>query len=361
MKFRPIDAKNRRLKIASAPFTHNKQSTSLVMLWVLLAAIPGIAVQIYFFGVGTLFQILLAMLTAVLTEAVSIRLREKPIVPVLKDNSAIVTALLLGVSLPPLAPWWLIVLGTFFAITIAKQCYGGLGQNPFNPAMVGYVVLLISFPVHMTNWLPPHELQNLSISPLDSLSVIFNGHTLTSISLEQLRTGVDGMSQATPLDSFKTGLLTHSVTEVLQQPILQGSLAGIGWQWVNVAYLIGGLIMINRRIISWHIPLSFLGTLAILSVVSYLIDDSRFAPPLVQLLSGATMLGAFFIATDPVTASTTPKGRIIFGVIIGFLVWVIRVFGGYPDAVAFAVLLANITVPLIDYYTQPRAYGHGHK
>ena len=361
MKFRPIDAKNRRLKIASAPFTHNKQSTSLVMLWVLLAAIPGIAVQIYFFGVGTLFQILLAMLTAVLTEAVSIRLREKPIVPVLKDNSAIVTALLLGVSLPPLAPWWLIVLGTFFAITIAKQCYGGLGQNPFNPAMVGYVVLLISFPVHMTNWLPPHELQNLSISPLDSLSVIFNGHTLTGISLEQLRTGVDGMSQATPLDSFKTGLLTHSVTEVLQQPILQGSLAGIGWQWVNVAYLIGGLIMINRRIISWHIPLSFLGTLAILAVVSYLIDDSRFAPPLVQLLSGATMLGAFFIATDPVTASTTPKGRIIFCVIIGFLVWVIRVFGGYPDAVAFAVLLANITVPLIDYYTQPRAYGHGHK
>ncbi|QKJ52227.1 electron transport complex subunit RsxD [Providencia rettgeri] len=356
-----MDAKKRRLKIASAPFTHNKQSTSLVMLWVLLAAIPGIAVQIYFFGVGTLFQILLAMLTAVLTEAVSIRLREKPIVPVLKDNSAIVTALLLGVSLPPLAPWWLIVLGTFFAITIAKQCYGGLGQNPFNPAMVGYVVLLISFPVHMTNWLPPHELQNLSISPLDSLSVIFNGHTLTGISLEQLRTGVDGMSQATPLDSFKTGLLTHSVTEVLQQPILQGSLAGIGWQWVNVAYLIGGLIMINRRIISWHIPLSFLGTLAILSVVSYLIDDSRFAPPLVQLLSGATMLGAFFIATDPVTASTTPKGRIIFGVIIGFLVWVIRVFGGYPDAVAFAVLLANITVPLIDYYTQPRAYGHGHK
>ncbi|MBC8653546.1 RnfABCDGE type electron transport complex subunit D [Providencia vermicola] len=265
----------------------------------LLAAIPGIAVFNLFFGVGTLFQILLAMLTAVLTEAVSIRLREKPIVPVLKDNSAIVTALLLGVSLPPLAPWWLIVLGTFFAITIAKQCYGGLGQNPFNPAMVGYVVLLISFPVHMTNWLPPHELQNLSISPLDSLSVIFNGHTLTGISLEQLRTGVDGMSQATPLDSFKTGLLTHSVTEVLQQPILQGSLAGIGWQWVNVAYLIGGLIMINRRIISWHIPLSFLGTLAILSVVSYLIDDSRFAPPLVQLLSGATMLGAFFIATDP--------------------------------------------------------------
>ncbi|WP_272676797.1 electron transport complex subunit RsxD [Providencia huaxiensis] len=361
MKFRPIDAKNRRLKIASAPFTHNKQSTSLVMLWVLLAAIPGIAAQVYFFGVGTLYQIILAMLTAVITEAVSIRLRRQPVVPVLKDNSAIVTALLLAISLPPLSPWWMIVLGTFFAITIAKQCYGGLGQNPFNPAMVGYVVLLISFPVHMTNWLPPHELQSMSISALDSLSIILSGHTPTGITLEQLRTGIDGMSQATPLDSFKTGLLTHSIYEVLQQPILQGSLAGIGWQWVNIGYLVGGLFLLQRRIISWHIPVSFLGTLAVLTIVSYLVDDSQHASPWVHLLSGATMLGAFFIATDPVTASTTPKGRIIFGVIIGFLVWVIRVYGGYPDAVAFAVLLANITVPLIDYYTQPRAYGHGHK
>lgn len=227
--------------------------------------------------------------------------------------------------------------------------------------MVGYVVLLISFPVHMTNWLPPHELQNMSISALDSLSIILSGHTPTGITLEQLRTGIDGMSQATPLDSFKTGLLTHSISEVLQQPILQGSLAGIGWQWVNIGYLVGGLFLLQRRIISWHIPVSFLGTLAVLSIVSYLIDDSQHASPWVHLLSGATMLGAFFIATDPVTASTTPKGRIIFGVIIGFLVWVIRVYGGYPDAVAFAVLLANITVPLIDYYTQPRAYGHGHK
>ncbi|MTC59052.1 electron transport complex subunit RsxD [Providencia rustigianii] len=358
MKFRPLDNKARRLKIASAPFTHDKQSTSQVMFWVLLAAIPGIAVQTYFFGVGTLYQIALAMTTAALTEAISIRLRKQPVLPVLKDNSAIVTALLLGVSLPPLSPWWLIVLGTIFAIIIAKQCYGGLGQNPFNPAMVGYVVLLISFPVQMTNWLPPQELQQLHISGLDSLAVIFSGHTSTGVTLDQLRTGIDGMSQATPLDSFKTGLLTHSISEVLQQPILQGSLAGIGWQWVNIAYLLGGLIMLSRRIISWHIPVAFIGTLAVLAIVSWLIDDARYSPPLVQLLSGATMLGAFFIATDPVTASTTPKGRIIFGILIGFLVWVIRVYGGYPDAVAFAVLLANITVPLIDHYTQPRAYGH---
>ncbi|EKT56188.1 electron transport complex subunit RsxD [Providencia sneebia] len=361
MKFRPIDSNNRRLKIASAPFTHNTQSTSLVMFWVLIAAIPGIAAQIYFFGMGTLYQIILAMMTAVVTESIAIRLRKLPVINVLKDNSAIVTALLLGVSLPPLAPWWMIVLGTFFAIIIAKQCYGGLGQNPFNPAMVGYVVLLISFPVQMTSWLPPQELQSFDINALDNLWVIFTGHTPAGITLESLRIGVDGMSQATPLDSFKTGLLTHPISDVLQQPILQGSLAGIGWQWVNIAYLLGGLIMLNRRIINWHIPVSFLATLAILATVSWLLDDSRYASPLIQLFSGATMLGAFFIATDPVTASTTPKGRIIYGVLIGLLVWLIRVYGGYPDAVAFAVLLTNIAVPLIDHYTQPRAYGHKHK
>ncbi len=361
MKFRPIDSNNRRLKIASAPFTHNTQSTSVVMLWVLLAAIPGIAVQIYFFGMGTLYQIILAMITALVTETIAVRLRKFPVINVLKDNSAIVTALLLGVSLPPLAPWWMIVLGTAFAVIIAKQCYGGLGQNPFNPAMVGYVVLLISFPVQMTSWLPPQELQSYDISALDSLYVIFTGHTPTGVTLDVIRTGVDGMSQAKPLDSFKTGLLTHPISDVLQQPILQGSLSGIGWQWVNVAYLLGGLIMLNRRIINWHIPVSFLATLALLATVSWLLDDNRYSSPLIQLFSGATMLGAFFIATDPVTASTTPRGRIIYGVLIGLLVWLIRVYGGYPDAVAFAVLLTNIAVPLIDHYTQPRAYGHKHK
>lgn len=361
MKFRPIDPNNRRLKIASAPFTHDKQSTSSVMFWVLLAAIPGIAAQLYFFGISTLYQIILAMLTALIAEGISIRLRKQPVVNVLKDNSAVVTALLLGVSLPPLAPWWMIVLGTAFAIIIAKQCYGGLGQNPFNPAMVGYVVLLISFPVQMTSWLPPHELQSLSINPLESLAIILTGHTPTGVTLDALRMGVDGMSQATPLDSFKTGLLTHSISDVLQQPILQGSLAGIGWQWVNLGYLLGGLIMLNRRIINWQIPVSFLVTLAFCATVSWLLDDSRYSSPMLQLLSGATMLGAFFIATDPVTASTTPKGRLIYGVMIGLLVWLIRVYGGYPDAIAFAVLLTNIAVPLIDHYTQPRAYGHGHK
>ncbi|CDL80613.1 electron transport complex subunit RsxD [Xenorhabdus szentirmaii] len=358
MKFRPVNTDNNLLKVASSPFTHNKKSTSQIMFWVVLAAIPGIAVQTYLFGSGTLFQILLAIITAWLAESAAIALKKQLVTPYLKDNSALVTGLLLGISLPPLAPWWLIVLGTFFAIIIAKHLYGGLGQNPFNPAMVGYVVLLISFPVQMTSWIPPASLQMFSLAPWDSLMVIFTGHTPDGSTLFQLQQGIDGLSQATPLDSFKTGRLTHDINEVLQQPILQGTLGGIGWQWVNVAYLIGGLIMLNRKIISWQIPTAFILSLAACALLSWLIDPARYSPPLLQIFSGATMLGAFFIATDPVSASTTPKGRLIYGAIIGFLIWIIRVYGGYPDAVAFAVLLANICVPLIDHYTQPRVYGH---
>ncbi|CDG21345.1 Electron transport complex protein rnfD [Xenorhabdus poinarii G6] len=357
MKFRPVKTDN-LLKVASSPFTHNQKSTSQIMLWVVLAAIPGIAVQTYFFGCGTLIQILLAVITALLAESAAITLKKQLILPCLKDNSALVTGLLLGISLPPLAPWWLIVLGTFFAIIIAKHLYGGLGQNPFNPAMVGYVVLLISFPVQMTSWNPPASLQVFTLTPWDSLMVIFTGHTPDGSTVLQLQQGIDGLSQATPLDSFKTGRLTHDIREVLQQPILQGALAGIGWQWVNIAYLAGGLMMLNRKVINWQIPTAFILSLGACALLSWLIDPTRYSPPLLQLFSGATMLGAFFIATDPVSASTTPKGRLIYGAIIGGLIWIIRVYGGYPDAVAFAVLLANICVPLIDHYTQPRAYGH---
>lgn len=346
MKFRPIPTNSRvnRLKMTTSPFTHEKQSTSKLMLWVVIAAIPGIACQIYFFGSGTIYQILLAIITAFICEAAALQLRKLPVITHLKDNSALVTALLLAISIPPLSPWWLVVLGTAFAILIAKHIYGGLGQNPFNPAMVGYVVLLISFPVQMTSWLPPTELQSI--------------HADTGATLNQLTLGFDGVTQATPLDSFKTGLLTHSISQILQQPILQGSLAGIGWQWVNIAYLFGGIIMLYRRIISWQIPLAFLATLIFCSLLSWLIMPSQYASPMIHLFSGATMLGAFFIATDPVTAATTPRGRLIYGAMIGLLIWIIRVYGGYPDAVAFAVLLANIAVPLIDHYSQPRVYGH---
>ena len=346
-------------RIASSPYTHNRRSTSSIMMLVLLAAIPGMAAQYYFFGPGNLLQVLLAAITAWSTEAAILKLRRQPIVLNLADNSALLTALLLGVSLPPLAPWWLIVIGTVFAIVIAKQLYGGLGQNPFNPAMIGYVVLLISFPVQMTSWLPPESLQVIKPGLLDSLSMIFTHHTLAGETMQQLQMGVDGVSQATPLDSFKTGLRAgHSADQLLALPIFHGVIAGLGWQWINIGFLLGGLFLLANNTIRWHIPLSMLASLALCATLGWLIAPGSLVSPLIHLFSGATMLGAFFIATDPVTASTTNKGRLLYGALIGLLVWLIRSYGGYPDGVAFAVLLANICVPLIDYYTQPRVYGH---
>ncbi|EKM0371007.1 electron transport complex subunit RsxD [Cronobacter turicensis] len=346
-------------RIASSPYTHNQRQTSRIMMLVTLATVPGIAVQWYFFGYGSLVQILLAIVSALASEALVVRMRKLSLKSHLGDNSALLTGLLLGVSIPPLAPWWMVVLGTVFAIIIAKQLYGGLGHNPFNPAMIGYVVLLISFPVQMTNWLPPQEIAATAPGFLDALQVIFHGVTASGDTMSQLRMGIDGVSQATPLDTFKTGLHAgHPAGELLEAPIYGGALAGLGWQWVNLAYLAGGLFLLARGTIRWHIPASFLVTLAVCSTLGWLIAPEKFLSPLMHLLSGATMLGAFFILTDPVTASTTNKGRLVFGALAGLLVWLIRSFGGYPDGVAFAVLLANITVPLIDYYTRPRVYGH---
>lgn len=346
-------------RIASSPYTHNRRSTGTIMLLVLLAAIPGMFAQWYYFGYGNLIQVALAAITAWSTEGIILRLRQQPIVANLADNSALLTALLLGISIPPLAPWWMIVLGTAFAVVIAKQLYGGLGQNPFNPAMIGYVVLLISFPVQMTSWLPPASLQSVTPGLMDSLSMIFSNHTLAGETMQHLQVGVDGLSQATPLDNFKTGLRAgHSAEQLMAQPIYTGVLAGIGWQWVNIGFLLGGLFLLWTNSIRWQIPVSFLLSLAFCSTLGWLISPESLASPMIHLFSGATMLGAFFIATDPVTASTTNKGRLLFGALIGLLVWLIRSFGGYPDGVAFAVLLANITVPLIDYYTKPRVYGH---
>ncbi|MGB9096222.1 electron transport complex subunit RsxD [Erwinia sp.] len=346
-------------RIASSPYTHNRRSTSTIMLLVLVAALPGIAAQLYFFGWGNLIQVLIAAVAGIAAEAAILKLRKMPLSKTLGDNSALLTALLLGISIPPLAPWWIIVIGTVFAVVIAKQLYGGLGQNPFNPAMVGYVVLLISFPVQMTSWLPPDTLQTITPSFSDTLSMIFHGHTLAGHTMQQLQIGVDGISQATPLDTFKTGLRAgHSAEQLLAQPIYSGVIAGLGWQWVNIGYLAGGLFLLFTNSIRWHIPVSFLLSLAVFSAIGWFFSPESLVSPMVHLFSGATMLGAFFIATDPVTASTTNKGRLLYGVLIGLLVWLIRSYGGYPDGVAFAVLLANITVPLIDYYTQPRVYGH---
>lgn len=311
------------------------------------------------FGVGVYIQLILAVTTAWVAEGLAMWLRGRSLSHAWQDHTAIVTAVLLAISIPALAPWWIIVIGTAFAIIVVKHVYGGVGQNLFNPAMAGYVLLLISFPVQMTSWPIPTELAQLQLSSMDTLQLIFSGFTQAGYDLEQLRMGVDGITMATPLDSLRNDLNHQlTLTEALTKPIFAG-LGGIGWAWINLAFLLGGLILIKQKIISWHIPGGLLVGLLVPAALYWLFNPDQAITPLLHAISGATMLGAFFIATDPVTAATSNKGRWYFGILIGFLVFVIRTWGGYPDAVAFAVLLANMAVPIIDKYSQPIAYGHG--
>ncbi|MBL1377131.1 electron transport complex subunit RsxD [Zobellella iuensis] len=342
--------------LSSSPHDHVPLNTATLMRRVCYCLIPGILVQWWFFGWGSLVQIALAVTTAYAAEALVLALRKRRFAP-LRDNSALLTALLIGIAVPPLAPWWLVVIGTAFAIIVAKQLYGGLGQNLFNPAMVAYVLLLVSFPLPMTSWLPPLALQTYPPGLLDSLSAIFTGFTLDGFAPHQLRELADGTTMATPLDTLKTGFTQgHTSGEILAGPAF-GGMAGVGWQWVNLAYLAGGLALLRLRLISWPIPVAMLGTLFLLGLVGFMVSPDGSIGPMMHLFSGATMLGAFFIATDPVSASTTFRGRLVYGALIGLLIYLIRTFGGYPDAVAFAVLLANMTVPMIDSLTKPKTYG----
>lgn len=354
--------------IASSPHAHQRRTTRQLMQIVVLAMLPGILAQWYFFGWGVILQLGLAVVTAYVVEALCLQARDRSARSGLRDNTALVTALLLAVSIPPLAPWWVIVVGVAFAIGVVKHLYGGVGQNLFNPAMAGYVVLLISFPVQMTSWLPPLSLNAEHLSLWESIQLWLFQYTSDGYSVEQIRmvpTGelLDAVVMATPLDHIRNDLSQGmTLTESLQAPIF-GGLAGLGWQWVNLAYLLGGFVLFYQRVIQWHIPVAVLGSLGVLAILGSLIAPDTLPGVDIHLFSGAAMLGAFFIATDPVSAATTVRGRLIYGVLIGVLIYVVRSFGGYPDAVAFAVLLANLCVPIIDKYTVPVTYGHaqGHR
>ena len=336
----------------SAPYMTGNTSVSAIMLKVMLALLPGIAAYVWVFGGGVLVSLALASATALASEALMLKLRGRPIAPFLSDNSALVTGWLLALALPPLAPWWLVVVGTLFAIVIAKHLYGGLGYNPFNPAMIGYAVLLISFPVVMTQWPAPLALAQAKLSFFDQAMFIFQRVLPAGFQ-------VDAVTTATPLDYLKTQLkMDGALMEVIRQAPVFGNLGARGGEYVTGAYLLGGLYLLQQRIISWHIPVAFLGALALVSGVFHLANPEHYAGPLFHLFSGASLLCAFFIATDPVSGPTTPKGKLVFAAGIALLTWLIRSYGGYPDGVAFAVLLMNICVPLIDAHTQPRVFGH---
>lgn len=340
--------------IISSPHSARPNRVDQVMLQVLIALIPGVAAMFWYFGWGVILNILLASLFAVAAEAAMMKLRGRPVMPAITDLSALVTAVLLAVALPPTLPWWLTLIGVVFAIVIVKQLYGGLGYNPFNPAMAGYVFLLISYPVAMTTWLPPAMLAEHPVSFGDSLHMILTGTPPAALTW-------DAVSSATPLDAMRTALDQNKLIEEIRQSPLWGDVGGRGWEWVGNWFLVGGLFLLWRKVISWHIPLSVLAGLLVSAGVLWALDPTAYPFPAFHMFSGGAILGAFFIATDPVTAPTTRRGQLIFGAAIGVLVFIIRTWGGYPDAVAFAVLLMNIAAPTIEYYTQPRVYGHGRR
>jgi len=339
----------------SSPFVQQALATNKIMLMVIVALFPGAIIQTYYFGYGTLINLVLCSLFALASESFILYLRKRPIIITLKDNSALLTGLLLGLAIPATLPIWMTFIGISFAIIFAKQLYGGLGLNPFNPAMVGYVLLLISFPVEMTAWLASSEVIT-SPSFSQSLEMILFSKTSTGLTSADFRTLADGFTMATPLDFVKTEHTFGKMTpEIFNQPHLITSLTAT--QWINFGFLIGGIFLLVNKTIRWHIPFSLLGGLVVTSSLLHWYDQDIYSNSVFHLTTGATMLGAFFIATDPVSASTTPKGRIIYGLTIGFLVVIIRTFGGYPEAMAFAVLLLNLAAPTIDHYTKPRVYG----
>ncbi len=324
----------------------------MVMLNVMFALIPGIVTYIIYFGWGVLVNIVLACIFALLAESLLLAIRQRPVFTTLMDGSALVTAVLLALALPPHIAWWVVAIGILFAIVIAKQLYGGLGLNPFNPAMSGYVVLLISFPLEMTRWNPPLELAQQSLTLLESFRFSLSGHLPSFMDFDMI-------SLATPLDVARERVdMGMTISAIRNEYGIFSNLSGKGTEWINIAFLAGGIWLLFRQVIDWRIPASLLLAMLISSSVFWLIDPEHYLSPIFHLFAGATMLGAFFIATDPVTASTTPVGRLIFGAGCGLLIYVIRSWGGYPDGVAFAVLLMNLSAPLIDHFSQPRITGY---
>jgi electron transport complex protein RnfD len=341
----------------AGPYTHAKASISRTMGLVMLALLPATLFSLYQFGWPAIFLFLVTIGACLLLEAFSLRIAGKPIKIFLMDGSALLTGWLLAMTLPPWAPWWIGVVGAFLAIVIGKQVFGGIGQNLFNPAMVARVALLISFPLEMTLFTSPTPLFSASAPGLlESLGITFGASTQ-----------IDAVSSATTLGHLKTELgrgipldTASTSADGLWQLSL-GTAAGSLGETSGLLLLAGGLFLIWKRIITWHIPLAMLGTLGLLAGIFHLIDPQAYVGPLTHLMSGAAIMGAFFIATDLVTSPVSIRGQLLFGAGCGLLVFAIRTWAGYPEGVAFAVMLMNACTPLIDHYLKPRIYGRDRK
>ncbi len=336
-----------------SPYWSARVAVPSLMLQVLAALAPAALAHVWFFGPGFIFNLLVASLFAVAGEAMMVHLRKRPLEVALTDYSALVTAALLAFALPSLTPWWVTATGALFAVVVAKHLYGGLGFNIFNPAMAGYVVILVAFPMHLNLWIAPRigDIDYQYLTVLQTLKF-----TLTGSLPEAL--GFDAVSRATPLDVMKTGLSNaRTVSEIRANPIM-GDFGGRGWEWIGNFLAIGGFWLLIKKIIRWHIPAAVGAGLLIPATIMYLVEPGTNPSPGFHMFGGAAILCAFFIATDPVSAATSPKGRLIFGFGVGLLIYCIRTWGSYADGVAFAVIIMNVAVPAIDYVTRPHIVGH---
>lgn len=327
---------NNKLTVSLSPHDYGKDSVKKIMYGVVFAMIPALAVSVYFFGLGAIKVNAIAIAACVFFEWFfqKVFIKGKPTIV---DGSAIVTGMLLAFNVPSNLPWWIVVIGALVAIGIGKMSFGGLGNNPFNPALVGRVFLLISFPVQMTAW-PVTKVLNFALTDAET------GATPLAIVKEGLKNG-EGFS--TIMDS-----MPHSYADMFM-----GQMGGSLGEISAIALLIGGLYMLFRKIITWHIPVSILGTVAIFTGILYGINSEAYADPMFHLLTGGLMLGAIFMATDMVTSPMTPKGMLVYGVGIGVITVLIRVWGAYPEGVSFAILIMNAVVPLINNWAKPKRFG----
>ena len=310
------------------------------MKLVLLATVPGMLMLFWLYGWGVLINLILTAATALAVEAAVLQLRKQPVKPTLSDGSALVSATLLALALPPYCPWWLTVSAAAFGLFFGKHLYGGVGKNPFNPAMLGFALVLVMFPQPMTHWPASHGMD------------LFGGlQQVFGFSFGQTP---DAWAQATALDSLR---INKSLTmdELFAGNPAFGRFGGRGVEWVNLAFLAGGAFLLQRRVFSWHAPVGMLASLFVISLLCWngTGSDSH-GSPLFHLLTGASMLGAFFIVTEPISGAKSPMARLLFGVGVGLLTYLIRTWGGYPDGVAFAVLLMNLCVPALVLFAASR-------
>ncbi|MBI9057581.1 MAG: RnfABCDGE type electron transport complex subunit D [Labilibaculum sp.] len=330
---------NSKVLVAPSPHVHSGDSIQKNMYGVVFAMLPALIFSFVYFGMGAIIVTLTAVASCYLFEFLITKYLLKR-VPTLNDGSALITGILLAFNVPSNLPIWIILIGALVAIGIGKLTFGGLGNNVFNPALVGRVFLLISFPVQMTSW----------PKPLGFNTAYFDAET-----------------GATPLAIIKEGLkkgepLSQLMPDVpSNMDLLMGNMGGSMGEIAGIALIVGLLYMLIKKIISWHIPVSVLGTVAIFSGILHLASPEAYAGPLFHILTGGLLLGAIFMATDYVTSPMSNKGMIIYGVGIGLLTVVIRVFGAYPEGVSFAILIMNAFVPLINVYVKPKRFGEKRK